>query len=243
MEKLPIMIIALLVFFMVGFNACTSNPVLVEVPGAPIDTTGTDTIIVLVEENLCNNEISFERQILPLVVASCAYSGCHDTETAEEDVILVDYNSIMNEVDPYNPGNSSLYQSITLDPNDNEFMPPPPAIALNTEQINLIKDWIDQGAKNTACNIPCESEKASFADDVMPIIEMHCLGCHQPTNALGSVNLIDHAHIRTFAITGQLMGSIKYVAGYVPMPETSLKMTDCQIATIQNWITEGALNN
>lgn len=243
MEKYPLIFIALFVLFMIGFNACMSNPILVEIQGPPMDTTGTDTIIILIEDNLCANEISFEREILPLVVSGCAYSGCHDTETAEEDVILVDYNSILKEVDPFNPGNSELYKTITKNPNDDEFMPPKPAISFTSEQINLIKDWINQGAKNTNCNAPCESEIASFSEDVMPLIENQCLGCHQPTNALGAVNLIDYAHIRTMAITGQLMGSIKYVAGYAPMPETSLKMTDCQIATIQNWITEGALNN
>ena len=244
MKIYSLLLAAMLIAVFVGSFSCTTNPILVEVMGPPIDTSNMDTIVLLVEADLCDNGvISFERQILPLVVAGCAYSGCHDAETAEEDVILEDYNSIRKEVTPGNAANSELYKSITEDPNNDEFMPPKPAIALTSEEVNLIKEWINQGAENTMCNVPCNSENASYAANVKPLIDMHCLGCHQPTNALGNVNLIDYDHVRSIGITGQLVGSIKYIAGLTPMPETSLKMTDCQIATIQNWITEGSPNN
>jgi len=223
--------------------SCNTSPIRVEVIGPPIDNP-TDTLVFITDTDLCaDGIISFERQILPLVVSGCAYSGCHDTQTAEEGVILEDYNSIMMEVTPNDINNSELYKVITKNPNDNEFMPPEPAIAFTNKQIQLIEDWINQGAENTICNIPCNSENTSFANDVFPLIEMQCLGCHQPTNALGDVNLVDFEHVRSLAITGRLVGSIKYVNGLVPMPVTSRKMTDCQIATIQNWLIEGAQNN
>ena len=230
---------------MIFIQACTSTPITVEIIGPPIDTTGVgDTLILVMEKDPCMNDIiSFERQILPLVVSGCSYSGCHDSQTAEDDVILESYNQIKHYVSAGNPNNSELYEVITENPNDDDFMPPKPAIAFTSDQINLIKTWIEQGAENTKCETLCDSDKRSFEADVYPIIANQCLGCHQPTNNLGSINLIDFDHVRTFAITGQLIGSIKHTGGYTPMPETALKMTECEIATIHNWIVDGAQNN
>ena len=231
------------VVFVLSYS-CISDPIIVEFEGDPIDTTQMDTLILLVEENICTEGvISIEREILPLVVSGCAYSGCHDAITHEEGVVLETYGQIMKEVKTNNPGGSELYKVLVKNMNDEEFMPPLPAISFTEDQIQLIKDWINQGAPNTDCKVPCNSENASFTNDVWPIIANQCLGCHQPSNSLGDVNLEDFVHVRSFALTGQLLGSLNHTNGYTVMPETSLKLTDCQIATIQNWMTEGVQDN
>lgn len=228
---------------LIGVHACTTPPLLVEVPGAPLPV-GQDTIILLTESNLCETDvISFQREILPIMVSGCAYSGCHDAGTAEDDIVLESYQQIRSEVTPGDPNDSEIYKSITDNPNDEDFMPPSPAIALSSEQITVVRKWIEQGAQNTDCNVPCNSENTSFSADIYPLIENQCLGCHQPTNSLGGVNLVDYVHIRGYAANGSLTGTMKHTAGFFAMPPTGNKMTDCQIAQVQNWITEGALNN
>lgn len=229
-----------------GIFSCTTEPILIEVPGGPIttDTTEMVEIISIIEEDLCDNEvISFQYQVLPILVAGCAYSGCHDTQSHEDGIILESYNQIKREVEAGDPNDSEIYKSMTENPNDDDFMPPSPAIPMTGEQIDIIRQWILQGANNTDCKVACNSEETSFSANIFPLIQDQCLGCHQPTNALGDINLSDYAHVRTFAANGLLMGSIKHDAGYDAMPPTGNKMTDCQIAQIQNWISEGAQDN
>ena len=212
-----------------------------------IDTTivNNDTLILLTETDTCaTGIISFERDILPLVVSGCGYEGCHDVLTAEDNVILVDYETIRDEVRPGNTGSSKLYETITkANMNSDKFMPPLPAISFNQEQIQLIADWINQGANETDCRLPCNSENISFSEDIFPLIQNQCIGCHQPTNDLGNISLADYDEVKISVDKGEFLGSIKHLDNYEPMPETALKMTDCQIAQIENWIKEGAQNN
>lgn len=227
-------------------TACKSEPIPIEVPAetATVDTTGNGTIIALSETNLCQGEeVSFEAQVLPILLSSCAYSGCHDRATAEEGVVLERYQDVKKEVRSGAPNNSELYESITEDPKDDDFMPPRPADPLHAEQIALIRKWIEQGAKNTTCQTTCNSENYSFANDIFPLILHHCYGCHNASNPLGSINLEDYDHIVTFAANGQLMGSIKHTLGYAAMPPGGHQFTECQIAKIQNWLATGAQNN
>lgn len=239
-------VILLFISMLIGLNACKSEPFVIEVPGEiiTIDTTGNGTIVSVVETNLCDNGIiSFQDQVLPILVAGCAYDGCHSTASHEDGVIMDNYSKVIKEVKPGNPNDSELYKSITENPNDEDFMPPPPADGLTAGQINIIKIWIEQGANNTDCKVPCDAEQTSFANNVFPIIQDKCYGCHQASNAQGNINLEDYNHIKTFASNGTLLGSIKHTLGYEAMPPAGGKLTDCQIGTIQNWIVQGAQNN
>jgi uncharacterized membrane protein len=225
------------------FNGCKSDPFIIEVPGEP-NPIDNGTIISVVETELCNNGvISFQYEILPILVSGCAYDGCHSTASHEDGVIMDNYTEVMKEVTSGDINDSELYETITENPNNDDFMPPAPADGLTSAQINIIKTWIEQGANNTDCKAPCNSEEASFSVNVFPLIQDQCYGCHQPNNAQGGINLEDYDHIRTFAGNGNLLGSVKHTLGYEAMPTAGNKLTDCQIATINNWIVEGALSD
>ncbi len=239
------MLLALAVFLMT-INACKTDPIVIEIVGGPvnIDTTGTINFVSITEENPCDNDvISFQDQVLPILVANCAYSGCHDAQSHREGIVLESYSQVRSRVRPGNPNNSKIYRSITENQGDDDFMPPPPASPLSASDINIIRNWILQGAEDTDCRMPCNSEETSFADNILPLIQNKCYGCHQPSNTQGDVNLSDYAHIRTFAVNGLLMGTIKHDQGYQPMPPSGNQLTECQRAQIQNWIIEGAQDN
>ena len=211
-----------------------------------IDTTGVvmDTLITIVEEGLCDSdEISFERQILPLMASGCAYSGCHDTQSHEDGVILEDYDGVRKEVKANNVSGSEIIKTFRANVNSDKFMPPLPAISFTDEQIKLVEDWISQGATNTNCNIPCNSLETSWSKNIYPLMVNSCIGCHQTTNDLGGVNLETYEHTLFYVNSGALLGSIKHDSDYDPMPEVAFKLTECQIAMVENWITEGALKN
>jgi mono/diheme cytochrome c family protein len=92
-------------------------------------------------------EIDYSSEIQPIFNSSCI--SCHSGSDAEEDLSLTSYDNIMNGGDsgdvviPYDHTNSLLWQYI-----NSGFMPPYGSgnDILTTGQINLIAQWINEGA-------------------------------------------------------------------------------------------------
>lgn len=187
--------------------------------------------------------VYFLNEIKPLLNSGCAVSGCHDEATAEEGIILTDYNKIMitGKVRPGNADGTKIVKVLTESGEDR--MPPSPRAAFTANQINKIKTWINQGALNNSCSeLNCDSTNVSFASKVWPIIESACLGCHSGASPSGGIRLAGYSDIATVAATGQLLGVITDASGYSLMPPSG-KLSDCQIGQIRNWIKNGTPNN
>ena len=74
---------------------------------------------------------------------------------------------------------SYLHEVLTLDEDDDMFMPPKGG-PLTPEQIDIIKRWIEEGAKPKAgsSGVADASGGISFHDHIFPILEERCLDCH-----------------------------------------------------------------
>ncbi|MBE0663332.1 MAG: hypothetical protein IH597_12810 [Bacteroidales bacterium] len=97
--------------------------------------------------------VYFERDILPLLLSSCAFAGCHDAATASDGVILDSYSNVKNtgDVKPGNPNGSDLYEVLVED-DEEKRMPKPPYPRLGNDQIAMVRKWILQGAKDLTCD-------------------------------------------------------------------------------------------
>lgn len=169
-------------------------------------------------------------------------SGCHDAITHKEGVNLTSYSRIMSTggVIPGNPSNSDLY--IVLNKPGNEMMPPPPAVAFTQAQKDIIYKWIQQGAKNNACN-DCDTAVFTFSGAISQLMNNYCRGCHNPSSLSGGIDLSNYNGVKAAALNGKLLGSIKNQAGFKPMPQGGNKLSDCKIEQVQKWVTAGAPNN
>lgn len=189
--------------------------------------------------------ICFETEILPLLVSRCGSSGCHNATDKADDIDLTSYEEIRKEVRPGNPSDSELVEYMYETGED--AMPPSPLEPMKPEQIKLIEDWITDGAKNTTNCVstgPCEiPTPVSFKNDIIPIIDNYCYGCHNTADPQGGYSYSTHAETLKSVNDGTLLGSIRFESGYVAMPENSNKMPSCNIDLIRVWIEEGALDN
>ena len=236
-------IIGLVVLAIVAVQ-CVHQPI------PPIDDgTGNGGNDTTTSNKPCDPDTAyFQNDVLPLLVSSCAVSGCHDVASAQDGVILTTFDYIKStaEVRAGNPGDSKLYE-VLLETDPDKVMPPPNSgITLTQEQKNLIYTWIAQGARNNSCDPNsggCDTVNVSFAADVSPVIVNKCRGCHNNTLQSGGVNLQGHANVQIYALNGRLYGSISHAAGYKAMPQSQPKMDDCTIAIIKKWIDDGAPNN
>jgi uncharacterized membrane protein len=206
----------------------------------PIDTTGTG--------NPCSpDSVYFSTQILPILQSNCAMSGCHDDASAQDGVVLTSYTNVMNtaDVEPFDLNGSDLYEVITEN-NPNKIMPPPPNALLSAAQIALIAKWINQGAQDLTCDANtggCNTANMSFNNDIKPIINDKCAGCHSGNNPSGGIDLSTHAGVSAVALSGQLYGSINWQTGFSSMPQGGSKLPQCEIDKIKSWVDAGAPNN
>jgi hypothetical protein len=92
-------------------------------------------------------EICFTGEILPIFNNNCAKKGCHDG--SGESRPLNNYADIMQDIVPFNPDASHLYQTIIS--KWGNLMPPNQP--LTQENRTKIRVWIEQGAAETTCQI------------------------------------------------------------------------------------------
>ncbi len=209
----------------------------------PVDTTMVDTMGIPCEDNI----VYFELQILPILQSNCAFSGCHDVDSAEDGVILESYEYVMQtaDVEPFNLDDSEIYE-VLVDDDEDEKMPPVTEPPLSSSQVSLIAQWILQGAENLTCDPNaggCDTEDVSFSQFIQPTIEHNCQGCHSGNPPSGGINLTGYASIREEALNGNLYQVINHQTGYEAMPQGADKLSQCTIDKIASWIDAGAVNN
>ncbi|WDE96885.1 PSD1 and planctomycete cytochrome C domain-containing protein [Lentisphaera profundi] len=98
--------------------------------------------------------VDYEKDIKPIFEENCA--KCHGEKKQKSDFRLDDRESILKGGDwgepgavPGHPEKSSIIEFISLDPDDDDIMPPK-GDPLKKEQIALISEWIKEGAKMPA---------------------------------------------------------------------------------------------
>lgn len=186
------------------------------------------------------DSVYYVNEIQPILLSSCAMSGCHDAATHKEGINVTTYAGVMKIVKAGNANSSKLYTEIVR--TDNDRMPPPPMAAMPADQVAKIKTWINQGAKNNSCN-GCDVAQFTFSGTIQPMMSTKCQGCHNPNSLGGGIDLSTYAGIKSAALSGALYGSVSWASGYSQMPKGGSKMSDCEIQQVKKWVDAGALNN
>jgi hypothetical protein len=92
------------------------------------------------------SNVSYAAQVQPLFNQACALGGCHDDASAQRNLRLTSYGSWnAGIVIPGEPQNSILV--VRIEGRLGERMPPG-GYPLNQNQINGLRAWIAEGAKN-----------------------------------------------------------------------------------------------
>lgn len=102
------------------------------------------------------------------------------------------------------------------------------------------------------------ADHISFAEDVMPIIQIRCLECHEPGGSGYEASGLD---MRTYeglmkgtnhgpvivpgdALTSNLNALVEWrVPAELRMPHNKKKLTHCEINIFRRWVNEGAHDN
>lgn len=211
------------------------------IPPPDTSTDGTPT-----DDTLC-----FVQDILPVLLSNCGIAGCHDATTHEEGYILISYSTLRQRSEsiiPFDPQESKVYEVIT-ETEEDDRMPPPPKQPLTTEQKDVIRKWIEEGAINSDCpQSTCDTAfPLSFTEKVNPVIQTNCVGCHNASQSTAGVNLNGYEQVRYYAETLRnnyplLIGTIRKMPGFAPMPPSG-SLSECAVRQIELWISQGKANN
>jgi uncharacterized membrane protein len=226
-----------------GMLACKHEPLVTAVPD-PTPTNPIDTSQVGVP---CDpDSVYFENQVLPILVSNCTESTCHNAIDQREGIVLTSYDNLLLTVKKVTSTDWSQNElmEVLLETDADKVMPPPPNAPLSADQINLIGRWVQQRAKNNACNPGfggCNTQNMSFSADIAPILAQRCTGCHSGTSLFGGVDLANYEGAKTVALNGKLYTSITRSTNW--MPKNAPKLDACTTAKIKSWIDAGAPNN
>jgi len=188
-----------------------------------------------------STDVSFQDEVLPLMISNCAMSGCHDATSRQKGVQLTDYTSIRKEVVSQNLGDSELYDVIT-DTDPDKRMPPPPRPAFTSTQIDLVQRWINEGARNTfRPDGNCDTSAISFAAVVRVTLDQYCVGCHNNTLSEGGLNLVPFSQVQLNQTSiYQRISLSPQDPAYMPKGGN---MSVCKTNQIKAWIHQGAQQN
>ncbi len=89
----------------------------------------------------------------------------------------------------------------------------------------------------------CDTSNTSYAQDLVPIIERSCFNCHDSDNNNGNVTLEGYTNVKRFVDNNRLIGAIKHLPGFAPMPQGKAMLVECEIEKFEEWIQNGAPNN
>ncbi len=225
--------------------------------------TGLVFLATIIAISSCTNEsqglegldpVCFESQILPLIQSSCAVSGCHDAGTSEDGYNFTSYNNIIKVVNPGDARGSKLY-TVLSEPYG-AMMPPHQPLSMDNR--NLIKIWIEQGAKNTSCTNTAENpeekkDSVCFSHDILPLLSSSCAksGCHDAITAEEGFSMTSYANIaqnpkliKPGFYSDSKLYKVITISGEDRMPPApATALTSEQISKIKKWISDGALNS
>jgi hypothetical protein len=189
------------------------------------------------------DSVYFTNTILPIIQSNCQHEGCHGTVDPADDIVLETYDQIVagDFIVPGSLDNSEIYELITEnDPDD--IMPQAPYEPLSQDEIDLIADWILQGAPNNSCDA-CDTTNVTFSGVIGPFVALQCESCHSGSDPDGGLLLTNYAEISASANTQEFLDQILVQNGAVGMPYNNAPMAQCRIDQLLKWIEDGTPNN
>ena len=91
---------------------------------------------------------------------------------------------------------------------------------------------------------PCDTAQVTYSGTIARIIMDNCFDCHSHANVQQSlIPLEGYANLKAQVTSNKLIGAIRHLPGFSPMPQLRPRLNECDILKIEQWVMEGALDN
>lgn len=187
---------------------------------------------------------SIEAQAITLLQNKCY--ACHGTASSGGISQINNPDSLIasGQIIAGNPDGSPIYAAALAG------RMPIGSTALNSTELNILKQWIAAGAKKPADSTTVTTPvtvplSASYASIQINILTPKCLYCHSGSTAKDGVRLDSYASVKKYisstAPTQSKLYSITSSGEMPPRPDVGL--TSNELKVLSDWITAGALQN
>ncbi len=190
-----------------------------------------------------DNIVYYEQDVLPIIMRSCALTApnnsnltCHHSGHSDSDLNFTVFSNFQEEAN-----DGEIHEVIhETDPDDNDMMPPPGEEPLTQAEIDIIDQWIAQGANFNSCE-ECDTTAYTYSGTIAPMIALHCAGgCHAGSTPAAGLNLTSYNVLS--ANVGRAWLAISH-CGQIPMPPVGPQLSDCKLQKFYNWMNAGAPQN
>jgi formylglycine-generating enzyme required for sulfatase activity/mono/diheme cytochrome c family protein len=136
--------------------------------------------------------VDFKKQVKPILEVNCL--KCHGPEKPKGGLSLTTLAGAVKGGEngtalvAGDPTKSPLYTSTTVPKDDDKAMPPK-GDRLSKAQQDVLKAWIEQGAKWPDGVTLAQAERVDFVKQIQPIFEVNCVGCHKEGHAKGELRM------------------------------------------------------
>jgi hypothetical protein len=89
----------------------------------------------------------------------------------------------------------------------------------------------------------CDTTHVTYSGTIAPIMNTYCNSCHNAATANGGVITDNWPALSTVANNGKLWNAVNWSDGVNNMPQGGTKLSDCNLAKINKWISDGAPDN
>ncbi len=198
--------------------------------------------------------LEYKTHIAPLLAKHCA--DCHDAKKADAEYRVDTYQALLKggeSLEPAvvvgKPDESPLIQYLT---GKRTPRMPRKRKALADAEIELIRDWIKQGAKEGKPAAPrfTDEQIEFFEISIRPLLAQHCFECHGDDKARGQLSMNARPELLEGGATGPaivpgksadslLIKAVRHSTD-LRMPKGRAKLQDKEIALLEKWIAMGA---
>ncbi|MBX7202887.1 MAG: hypothetical protein K1X77_07430 [Bacteroidia bacterium] len=91
----------------------------------------------------------------------------------------------------------------------------------------------------------CDTLEVSYASDIRPLIDIHCIECHGTYPELGAASFTNHIQLSQYLDLNKkkFIESISHTGYSKLMPDNADKLPECEIRKMIHWIDAGYPNN
>ena len=93
-------------------------------------------------------------------------------------------------------------------------------------------------------NTTCDTTNVTFSVTIVSVLNNNCYSCHSNATATSTgsnIPLENYADVVT--MSARIIGSVKHIGSFSPMPKNGGKLKACSINQLDIWIRNGMLNN
>ena len=89
----------------------------------------------------------------------------------------------------------------------------------------------------------CDTTQVTYSGTIAAIIELNCYACHEGGQSLSGIPLNGYDNLKAMVDAGRLIGALRHLEGFSPMPQNASALPECELLKIEKWVDDGAPDN